>query len=152
MGPFGGSRESAKILAGWPMGWPVRPAGECTKVHDFFAGHEKVCSGRENGLRGSAVGHIEGAGVQRALALVHTTGFVGSLRTLIHRLASVRRATLDALRPQAGRPRVTEQLLSNPLCHDARLRDQRRTRPDRIGHLPPYRTLIATAQDDHVVS
>jgi transposase len=40
----------------------------------------------------------------------HAAGFVGSLRTLIHRLARVRRATLVAVRPRAGRPRVTEQL------------------------------------------
>jgi transposase len=37
-------------------------------------------------------------------------GFQGSLRTLLHRLATVRRSTRVAVRHRAGRPRVTEQL------------------------------------------
>jgi len=44
------------------------------------------------------------------LRRAQAAGFQGSLRTLIHRLATVRRATLVAVRPHAGRPRVTEQL------------------------------------------
>lgn len=44
------------------------------------------------------------------LRRAHAAGFQGSLRTLIARLTTVRRATVAALRPRAGRPRVTEQL------------------------------------------
>jgi hypothetical protein len=44
------------------------------------------------------------------LRRAQAAGFQGSLRTLLHRLATVRRATLVAVRRHAGRPRVTEQL------------------------------------------
>lgn len=44
------------------------------------------------------------------LRRAQAAGFRGSLRTLIERLATVRRATLATVRPRAGRPRVTEQL------------------------------------------
>jgi transposase len=44
------------------------------------------------------------------LRRAQAAGFHGSLRTLIQRLAMVRRTTLVAVRTRAGRPRVTEQL------------------------------------------
>jgi transposase len=44
------------------------------------------------------------------LRRAQAAGFQGSLRTLLHRLATVRRSTRVAVRHRAGRPRVTEQL------------------------------------------
>lgn len=44
------------------------------------------------------------------LRRAHAAGFQGSLRTLLARLTTVRWATLAALRPRAGRPRISEQL------------------------------------------
>lgn len=44
------------------------------------------------------------------LRRAQAVGFQGGLRTLIQRLAGVRRATVVAVRTRAGRPRVTEQL------------------------------------------
>jgi len=44
------------------------------------------------------------------LRRAQAAGFHGSLRTLLHDLATVRRSTLVAVRARAGRPRVTEQL------------------------------------------
>jgi transposase len=44
------------------------------------------------------------------LRRAQAVGFQGSLRTLLQRLETVRRSTRVAVRPHAGRPRVTEQL------------------------------------------
>jgi transposase len=44
------------------------------------------------------------------LRRAQAVGFQGSLRTLLPRLATVRRSTVVAVRHRAGRPRVTEQL------------------------------------------
>jgi transposase len=44
------------------------------------------------------------------LRRAHAAGFHGSLRTLLQRLGTIRRATLVAVRTRAGRPRLTEQL------------------------------------------